>query len=226
VRFNLIPYSAYQGIIDEMQSYWDETESINVNNLIHTVLDISGMVPVIGEPCDGLNAIMYYVDGDKVNALLCAGAVIPVVGNGITGVKLTAKGVRYADEIADGYRFMRRVDGFETFSALKRTLGPAGTGKVWHHIVEQCQISKSGFATNIIQNVDNVVAMPHGLGSVHGKISAYYQRSYTYTEGKTLRNWLAGQSYEVQFEKGIEAIKQFGNVEKGIDGKWIFILFN
>lgn len=35
---------------------------------------------------------------------------------------------------------------FSSFNALKRSLGSAGKGKQWHHIVEQCQIGKSGFS--------------------------------------------------------------------------------
>lgn len=121
---------------------------------------------------------------------------------------------------------MNKVDGFESLTALKRTLGAAGEGKQWHHIVEQSQISKSGFATGKIQNVENVIAIPSGTNSVHSKISAYFSSVSDFTKGKTVRNWLAGKSYEEQFKLGMNYLKRFGTVEKGADGIWKFIPFN
>ena len=51
-----------------------------------------------------------------------------------------------------------------SFNALKRSLGSAGRGKQWHHIVEQCQIGKSGrsigFKTLIMLLISVILFMP------------------------------------------------------------------
>ena len=96
---------------------------------------------------------------------------------------------------------------FSSFNALKRSLGSAGKGKQWHHIVEQCQIWKSGFSKYWIQNSNNVINISN---AVHAKISAYYSSIQSFTNGMTFRNWLAGQSFETQYEWGIKVLRMFG----------------
>ena len=44
--------------------------------------------------------------------------------------------------------------GFDSFNDAKKFLGSPGEGNQWHHIVEQSQIQKSGFETQLIQNID------------------------------------------------------------------------
>jgi len=59
----------------------------------HAILDIAGMVPLIGEPADGINGIWYAHEGDLGNAgLSFAGALAPIGGQAITGSRLLAKG--------------------------------------------------------------------------------------------------------------------------------------
>ena len=96
---------------------------------------------------------------------------------------------------------------FSSFNALKRSLGSAGKGKQWHHIVGQCQIWKSGFSKYWIQNSNNVINISN---AVHAKISAYYSSIQSFTNGMTFRNWLAGQSFETQYEWGIKVLRMFG----------------
>jgi hypothetical protein len=57
----------------------------------HTVLDVAGLVPVFGEPADGLNALWYAAEGDAVNAGLSAVGMVPILGWGATGTKLVRK---------------------------------------------------------------------------------------------------------------------------------------
>ncbi len=58
------------------------------STIAHTALDVAGMVPVIGEAADLVNAGIYAVEGDWGNAALCAAAAIPVAGNAVTAVKM------------------------------------------------------------------------------------------------------------------------------------------
>ncbi|MHB9022612.1 MAG: Ig-like domain-containing protein [Armatimonadota bacterium] len=67
-----------------------------------TKLDNVGMIPVIGEPIDGVNGVIYWARGDKVNAALSASAMIPVAGAAAVGIRK----VRKAD---DAIRTIRNI---------------------------------------------------------------------------------------------------------------------
>nr|WP_315063062.1 hypothetical protein [uncultured Lysinibacillus sp.] len=73
----------------------------NLLNTLQTGLDIVGMVPVVGEVADGVNGIIYVARGDKVNAALSFGAMIPVVGNAATAGKWVNKGAKAAKGISE-----------------------------------------------------------------------------------------------------------------------------
>ena len=101
-----------------------------------------------------------------------------------------------------------RGKGFDSFNDAKKFLGSRGEGNQWHHIVEQSQIQKSGFISQVIQNTDNLIAVDK---VTHAKISGYYNtKSFDFTGGLSVRNWLAGQSYETQWNFGMNVLKQFG----------------
>lgn len=68
----------------------------------HGILDVGGLVPVLGEPADGVNAIWYAAEGDEVNAALSAAGMIPIGGWFATGGKLVNKGVRSVDNAPTG----------------------------------------------------------------------------------------------------------------------------
>ena len=101
--------------------------------------------------------------------------------------------------------------GYGSFKELKNEIGTAGKGNDWHHIVEQSQINKSGFASEQIHNTSNIVAIDH---STHMKITGYYNtKSFDFTNGLSVRDWLAGQSYETQYEFGINILRIFGVIQ-------------
>ena len=58
----------------------------------HTVLDVAGLVPVIGEPADLLNAAWYAAEGDRFNAALSAASAVPLAGTVATGARLARRG--------------------------------------------------------------------------------------------------------------------------------------
>ena len=98
--------------------------------------------------------------------------------------------------------------GFSTFEKAKKYLGAPGEGKQWHHIVEQSQIKKSGFSPILIHNTNNLIAIDK---DIHAKITGYYNRTtLDFTNGKSVRDWLAGQSYEEQYNFGLNVMRQFG----------------
>jgi RHS repeat-associated protein len=63
----------------------------------HGILDVAGLIPVVGEIADGVNAVWYAAEGDWVNAGLSAAGMIPFAGVGATGAKWGVKGAKAAN---------------------------------------------------------------------------------------------------------------------------------
>lgn len=74
----------------------------------HTVLDAAGMVPVVGEVADGVNAAWYLAEGDRFNAALSAAGMVPLAGGVATGARLARRGAQAAADAGQG---ARRADG-------------------------------------------------------------------------------------------------------------------
>jgi hypothetical protein len=100
-----------------------------------------------------------------------------------------------------------------SFSGFKSALGSAGTGKEWHHIVEQTEGNVQRFGPHALHNTQNVIPLEKEL---HTQISAFYSRKrffITNSESLTVREWLSTQSFEAQRQFGLQAIE---NIKKGI----------
>ena len=67
-------------------------ESGWLSALGHTVLDVAGMVPLVGEVADGINAAWYTAEGDYTNAALSAAAMVPFLGTAASAAKLVRRG--------------------------------------------------------------------------------------------------------------------------------------
>jgi hypothetical protein len=76
-----------------------------LSGIAHGVLDVAGLVPGFGEIADGVNALWYLAEGDRVSAGLSAAGAIPILGWGATAAKA---GLRAADEVADAGAAARR----------------------------------------------------------------------------------------------------------------------
>ena len=74
-----------------------------------------------------------------------------------------------------------------------------------HHIVEQCQVKKSGFSRTDIQGSSNLIDIPRSL---HQRISGYYS-SKPYTLGLRVRDALVGSSFEDQRAFGWSTFEKF-----------------
>lgn len=72
--------------------------------------------------------------------------------------------------------------------------------------MEQSQIKRSGFTSSLINNTDNAIAID---ADIHRKISGYYSSKTRFSEGKTVRGWASGQSYEKQHEFGMKVLRDF-----------------
>ena len=140
-----------------------------------------------------------------------------------TGKACPPKG-KISESVDESGRDIVPDKGFSSFKDLKTHLDSPGDGKVWHHIVEQSQITGSGFSSEQVNNINNVIAIPHGKGSIHAKISGYYSSKQFFTGGKTVRQWLAGQDFKTQFDFGMNLLKEYGDVIPSSKG-WIFRTF-
>ena len=60
---------------------------------IHPILDAVGFVPVLGEPADFVNGLIYASEEDYINAGLSMAAVIPVIGEAGKMTKYGAKAI-------------------------------------------------------------------------------------------------------------------------------------
>jgi hypothetical protein len=90
----------------------------------HGLLDIVGMVPVLGEPADFVNGVWYYADGDVINGSLSMGALIPFAGWAATGGKW-GKRVLSVEELARLNRLARNGDNIRIFTKEGKLLDNA-----------------------------------------------------------------------------------------------------
>lgn len=57
---------------------------LGVMDYVHAGLDVVGLIPVIGEVADGINAAANLADGNYTDAVLSAAAMIPLAGTAAT----------------------------------------------------------------------------------------------------------------------------------------------
>ena len=99
--------------------------------------------------------------------------------------------------------------GYKSFSAFKKAYGAAGEGMAWHHIVEQNPSNIAKFGAERIHNINNVIKLPHGKGSIHAKVTGYYNSRWG-ENNMRVRDYVNTLSYEEQYEFGINVLKRFG----------------
>ncbi|WP_311195220.1 hypothetical protein [Selenomonas noxia] len=241
-------YSGYVSIKDGLPVY--RTPSVTVSSSLHTIFDYAGYFGLIGTFAAGVDAALFYLEGDHEAAGWAAISAIPFMKfgkglkeiKGFRGVSPFEKGVpsqvpKKTPNDLDIPQFgshPKEVEknlfppgttnkGFDSFTALKGYLEPAGENMQWHHIVEQSQIksNRAGFSPEQIHNVGNVVALPSGKGSIHAKISSIYSSIQPFTGGKTVRDWLSTKTFEEQFEFGKRQLEKFGTMTLD-HGRWVF----
>ena len=161
-----------------------------------TVFDVASLcmslAEVVANPADPFNWIG--LAGDVVDLV----PFVTGVGEVTRAVKLSTKVLGKTDEIVEV--------GYDSYRQLKRTAGSAGSGKELHHIIEQCQIKKSGVNPRVVQNKLNIIELNK---STHRKISGFYSSVPDITNGLTVRNWLTGRSSTEQFLFGLGVLYKF-----------------
>ncbi|WP_327673823.1 RHS repeat-associated core domain-containing protein [Kitasatospora sp. NBC_00458] len=82
-----------------------------ISNIGHTVLDVAGMIPVIGDACDIVNGVWYAAEGDWKNAALSLVAVVPVIGSAATAARIASKVANAVDTVTDAAKAIERGSG-------------------------------------------------------------------------------------------------------------------
>ena len=94
------------------------------------------------------------------------------------------------------------TQAFDSFSAFKRAMGPAGENMQWHHLVEQNPTNVAQFGQRALQTTDNLVPLSTPL---HQQISGFYSSIRPDVTGsltQTVRQWVSAQSFEAQTQFG------------------------
>jgi RHS repeat-associated protein len=99
----------------EFDGHW----GFSLSDIGHAVLDVAGLVPVVGEVADVANGIWYAAEGNYVDAALSFASAIPVAGyaaSAAKGAKYGAKAIdagrtaaRQGDNVADATRAVSRT---------------------------------------------------------------------------------------------------------------------
>jgi RHS repeat-associated protein len=88
---------------------------LSFSDIGHAVLDVAGLIPVVGEVADVANGVWYAAEGNYVDAALSFASAIPVAGYGATAVKAgkyadeAVEAVQAADNVADAARTADRA---------------------------------------------------------------------------------------------------------------------
>jgi hypothetical protein len=100
--------------------------------------------------------------------------------------------------------------GYNSSRALRNAMSPA-SGEQIHHIVEQTPSNIANFGAQVIHNTANAVPVAADIHIGQGSISAYYSSKVPRISGdQTIRQWLSGQSYDAQYQFGLDTLRSFG----------------
>lgn len=113
-------------------------EAFSIKN-IHFGLDAIGLVPVIGEFADGVNAIVYITEGDFKSAFLSGISIVPVVGDA------SGKGVKYLKKVDDVIDLSKKGE-------YTKDLAAKGGKNIIHHIASNKHLSKYTAQFEVIAN--------------------------------------------------------------------------
>jgi len=114
-------------------------------------LDLGGLIPGIGEPLDLVNAGIYLLRKDYLNAGLSASSVIPLVGVAGTVGKYINKGAKAVDRIDDVYDAAKAVKKADDIYDAAR--GATNNNPVITR--GKAQAPKSGIPNSVYEKLDN-----------------------------------------------------------------------
>ena len=91
-------------LVEKGKKVWSEHKEI-----IHTGLDMVGCIPVVGEPADLFNGLIYAAEKDYINTGISIAAVIPVAGDLGKAGKYGVKALKALDNGGDIAKLLREA---------------------------------------------------------------------------------------------------------------------
>ncbi|UPQ80072.1 AHH domain-containing protein [Flavobacterium azooxidireducens] len=143
----LIKLQVKYQVLKALNPTWSEGTLVweTLKEAIHMGLDVLGLVPLLGEPADLLNGVLYSLDGDTLNASLSFASALPIVGYGSTATKFGLKAKNYynaATNIASKevlvWKITSNIISFGDRAQLRNVLGLgsfASNGLHAHHLI-------------------------------------------------------------------------------------------
>jgi len=98
-----------------------------------------------------------------------------------------------------------RIKYFRSFSDLKRNLGDAGPGNVWHHIVEQGNVRRCDYTADVVHNTANVVRIPRWANQ---ELADFFSSKRSFTNGMRVREWIREADFATQFQFGQDVLQR------------------
>jgi len=102
-------------------------------------MDVAGCIPVIGEPLDGINAVVSLLRGDLFGAGASAISIIPIAGDAIgKSMKVGRYGLKHADKLDEAYAGAKKIvrNGSDNPPAMSSATSLAKNGKKSEDVVE------------------------------------------------------------------------------------------
>ncbi len=161
--------------------------------------------------------------GTAADAVPIAGEIFDAVEiaqtikDGVALEKDVNAAMAYAKEGPQALESLQMSPDYQSFSSVNafkkiiigKVFGPAGEGSEYHHIVWQGGANADNIPAELLHSTENMVRVPRLL---HEAITAEYSLLYEGT-GKTLREWLDTQPYEVQRAEGIKVMRKLGIIQ-------------
>lgn len=166
-------------------------------------------------PLEGIPGVDVAV---SVRAVLQLGRIAIELGNDEKQINEAMDFVKNGPYSLDELRVSQDDVSFSSFNDFKKTSDEdvivrrypiSGSGNEYHHVVEQGGENSNKFTPEQLQSTKNIFPLP---GPIHDLISARYSSEYD-TSGKTVREWLSGQSFEAQWNEGVKIMRELGIVK-------------
>ena len=103
----------------EARRFWESgVRPAAVSDAGHTTLDAVGLVPVLGDPADAVNALWYARDGDYASTGMSAVGLVPIVGEYVVLQKFGRR-ILVRDGVVQGGRVGADILGRDTLRSLE-----------------------------------------------------------------------------------------------------------
>lgn len=160
------------------------------------------------------------IPGENVVASIAAvvelGRIAIELGNYEHEINQAIEFVHKGPYTLDQLRVDPNDERFSSFGAFKK-VSPAAEeidkrypmadrGNEYHHIVEQGGDNATNFSAEQLHSTTNIIPLP---GPIHDLVTAEYAKEYD-KSGKTVREWLQGQSFANQRTEGLNILRGLG----------------